>query len=407
MTVHTHYDNLKVTRKAPLEVIRAAYRAMAQKYHPDVNSSRGASDVMRLLNEAWEVLGDPVKRAAHDRWIAEQEAAETKGKPGAPAPASAETWTEGTRTYSYHRERPFGYSPPQGQAKAHPGAANAESSDAFKAPRGRAFTVDESLARQVKRPTWTLKRTGIGVGILAACWLFTGGGGAAWVVSQLTASRHTAPTAPANPIEASVPPAGEPNYARCAGSYEPEKCRRAEQLLAAETPEQASRRREGLARATERNRELAQRAPDVARPEPAYVPFTGKLDFAENPALLEGPSRHVGSVRAQGGLSVISIDNTAGDSDTEVRLYRDGKKPHVRSMLVRKGTSFSSTGIAPGSYAVRWRTLGSPNVFEANERALLEEEDTEQGRRYSQVSFTLYKVRNGNLRTSRVAENEF
>ena len=35
--IHTHYDNLKVSRGAPQEVIRAAYKALSQKYHPDKN----------------------------------------------------------------------------------------------------------------------------------------------------------------------------------------------------------------------------------------------------------------------------------------------------------------------------------------------------------------------------------
>ena len=35
--IHTHYDNLKVARGAPQEVIRAAYKALSQKYHPDKN----------------------------------------------------------------------------------------------------------------------------------------------------------------------------------------------------------------------------------------------------------------------------------------------------------------------------------------------------------------------------------
>lgn len=70
MRVHTYYDNLKVARNAPPEVIRAAYRAMAQKWHPDLNpGSVEAPRVMKLINEAYEQLTDPVKRRAHDVWI--------------------------------------------------------------------------------------------------------------------------------------------------------------------------------------------------------------------------------------------------------------------------------------------------------------------------------------------------
>lgn len=70
--LHTHYDNLKVARDAPTEVIKAAYRALAQRYHPDVNPSPEAARVMRVLNEAWAVLGDPAARRRHDEWIESQ-----------------------------------------------------------------------------------------------------------------------------------------------------------------------------------------------------------------------------------------------------------------------------------------------------------------------------------------------
>ena len=69
----THYDNLKVSRDAPPEVIRAAYRSLSQKYHPDRNPGNpDAARIMAILNVAYEVLADPVKRKEHDRWI-EQE----------------------------------------------------------------------------------------------------------------------------------------------------------------------------------------------------------------------------------------------------------------------------------------------------------------------------------------------
>ena len=70
--VPTHYDNLKVAQNAPIEVIRAAYRVLARMYHPDVNSAPDAQRVMSLINEARRVLADPVLRAAHDAWIANQ-----------------------------------------------------------------------------------------------------------------------------------------------------------------------------------------------------------------------------------------------------------------------------------------------------------------------------------------------
>ena len=79
--LETHYDNLKVLRNAPVEVIKASYRALSQKYHPDRNPDPDALRSMQVINQAWDVLSDPDKRATHDRWIASQE-----GYAGQPAP---------------------------------------------------------------------------------------------------------------------------------------------------------------------------------------------------------------------------------------------------------------------------------------------------------------------------------
>ena len=72
MLLNTHYDNLKVARNAPSEVIRAAYKVLAQRYHPDKNPSPDAQRIMKTINEAYYVLSDPRRRAAHDAWIDEQ-----------------------------------------------------------------------------------------------------------------------------------------------------------------------------------------------------------------------------------------------------------------------------------------------------------------------------------------------
>ncbi|MCH4246285.1 MAG: DnaJ domain-containing protein [Acinetobacter populi] len=55
-------------------MIRAAYKSLAQIYHPDKNQGDvEAARIMKLINAAYEVLSDPMKRAEHDRWIAQQE----------------------------------------------------------------------------------------------------------------------------------------------------------------------------------------------------------------------------------------------------------------------------------------------------------------------------------------------
>ena len=72
--IHTHYDNLKVSRHAPQEVIRASYKALSQKYHPDKNpGDEKAARIMAVVNSAYNVLADPVRRKEHDEWIASEE----------------------------------------------------------------------------------------------------------------------------------------------------------------------------------------------------------------------------------------------------------------------------------------------------------------------------------------------
>jgi curved DNA-binding protein CbpA len=57
------YEVLQVRHGAEPEVIRAAYRALARKYHPDFG---GSPQRMASINEAWAVLGDETQRAAYD-----------------------------------------------------------------------------------------------------------------------------------------------------------------------------------------------------------------------------------------------------------------------------------------------------------------------------------------------------
>jgi hypothetical protein len=68
----THYDNLQVQERASQEVIVGAYRQLVKKWHPDRNKDRieQAEKAMRIINAAYEVLSDPIKRKAHDEWIA-------------------------------------------------------------------------------------------------------------------------------------------------------------------------------------------------------------------------------------------------------------------------------------------------------------------------------------------------
>ncbi|QGZ40739.1 DnaJ-like protein [Pseudoduganella flava] len=98
--IHTHYDNLKVSRGAPQEVIRAAYKALSQKYHPDKNpGDERAARIMAIVNTAYGTLADPQRRKEHDEWIAQEEYEielldSTRSDDPRSADAPAQAWPE-------------------------------------------------------------------------------------------------------------------------------------------------------------------------------------------------------------------------------------------------------------------------------------------------------------------------
>jgi len=63
------YDSLGVPKTASIDEIKAAYRKLAKKYHPDLNpNDKAAEEKMKEINAAYEVLGDEKKRANYDRF---------------------------------------------------------------------------------------------------------------------------------------------------------------------------------------------------------------------------------------------------------------------------------------------------------------------------------------------------
>ena len=63
-----YYDVLGVEKNAAEAEIKKAYRKLAAKYHPDVNHDADAEDKFKEINEAYEVLSDPDKKARYDQF---------------------------------------------------------------------------------------------------------------------------------------------------------------------------------------------------------------------------------------------------------------------------------------------------------------------------------------------------
>lgn len=347
--IHTHYDNLKVTRNAPLEVIKAAYRAMAQKYHPDVNPLPGTDHVMKLVNEAWTVLSDPIKRAEHDERIKNQEMDFLIKKTPQPTTTSA-------HSKDYFSDASEGYK------------------TATPIWRRVINLKQMSFYKRPKQPrSVTLARVGILIIVVS------------FIFGILFLDINSA-------VE------------------NPDKTKLANTLNTADEPKSINIQ----------NKEWWNDAP-LAEPSDvkSATNSNGKiaLDFSKPGTLIPSAQRlNNGYLKGEkqsfsNGLSTFKIDNTNGSHDAEVRLYLGGKQ--LRSMFVRVGTAFTAEKLAAGTYKMRYKMkIGDQDrAFQAKEDFVLSQtrNETDNGisTRFSRMTVTLYKVKDGNLQTEEIPVASF
>lgn len=98
----SYYEILRINRHASEHEIKRAYRRLAVLFHPDRNNSEEAIRLFQEINEAHEVLSDPLKRANYDRLL-------QHGGVVGPEPSPQTQWH---RDPAYRR-RQQGYRPPK------------------------------------------------------------------------------------------------------------------------------------------------------------------------------------------------------------------------------------------------------------------------------------------------------
>jgi hypothetical protein len=297
--IHTHYDNLKVSRKAPQEVIRAAYKALSQKYHPDKNpGDEKAARIMAILNSAYGTLADPTRRREHDDWIAAEE--------------WEIEWLESTRA---DEERELLRHEP------HP---------------------DDEAPAPAPRSPWRSARTWLSVGL----GLVLGGAAGVLLMSQTkvlpaalakTEGRAT-PVAAAPP--APPPPAPEARNEpldswAVSQAHVPEGGQQAPQVKALAVTQLVV-----PARALDCDTELHTLVAPNGEPWPAA---SGYLD---------------GFPRGNQGEDMqIVVDNGANNSPVLVKVYDLDRRANVRQVYVLANDSLTVDKLAAGKYEVRYQNI--------------------------------------------------
>lgn len=148
-------------------------------------------------------------------------------------------------------------------------------------------------------------------------------------------------------------------------------------------------------------------APAPARVRPAYV----RAAVADNGQPWPTSSAYIrGYPRLHNdGLSTVTIDNTQNDSDVHVKLESLNGPPAyhpVRTFFISGHGSFTLNRVTAGNYDIRYRDL-STGGLSRSEAFDLVESPTYNGTQFSNFTMTLYKVRNGNMQTYDLAEDEF
>lgn len=426
-----YYAVLGVSSSAEAAEIKAAYRRRAKELHPDRNRAPDAAAQFLLLNEAYEALDDPASRALYDTAALEAaKAAPALGrKPPEPIVCSCCGKVTAQPRYAiFFTVMSFlvvtRRSPTQGifcsacaEKKAYRASAITWVFGWWGFPWGPIYSVQAIIANMLggKQPPEVNARL-----TAYQAWYFASFGNMDVARAVAMDAADLARKAPSNSVGAELRSSIDELLQVIGGSAK--RLKNSWRLLSRPFYVQAAviaAVAVGGWQAYERM--PASQPPRGPKPYVATAPATTPPPTLKRAAYVRPATAPNGtpwpfsagyvrgySLLNDDGRSTVTVDNSQNDSDVFVKLVSlDGARAYpVRLFYIPAGRRFTVEDVRQGTYDVRYQNLSS-GALSRSEQFSLTETRNYQGIEYSTLTLTLYKVRNGNMRTYALAEDEF
>lgn len=365
----TYYDILKVAPDAPPEIIKAAYRALCQKHHPDKftdeTQKAKATQIIALINQAYQVLSNPRSRADCDSHLAKQQDSQPK----------------------YDEQRIYRHEQAQ---KTSPAVVINVDADGLFGFFGKIIAgvlgMIIAIINNIKKAFHAL----INMIIIILRWL---------CIAVIISFIGTILFVVASHIF-DLPTPFEQSSGNTSTSHNNHSTHDATSDDAKKLAEAAKNGADAM-NTSKNNTKATNAITPTNKPKHLYAP-NGKK-FPSTAGYVQGyPKLHMD------GLSTLTIENDQNDSAIFGKLiYLDGSEPKaVRHFYIPAWGGLILRDITAGNYDVRYKDLES-GIISKTESFELREHETAYGSSYSEITMTLYKVSNGNMQTVTIPENQF
>lgn len=373
-SIHTYYDVLMVSRNASQEVIRAAFKSLCQKYHPDRNKHPNAERMIQQFNEAYSILSNPVERDKYDKQLSDYEKKVNQ--------------THQERSYNQFKDEA-----PSDTSQQKNNIVIINIPDSISLDKVKISVINlVSKAKPIFIKTFKV----------VFCFILL-----IVIVNILFALIEN--FSPDSALEDLDSASEDLAYAQQEVQDAAQELDEAseEYDYYEEYPYQTDTSEYVAA-----DQAIEQNIADIPVDED-YISSddsSAYKNYAPNGESFPSSAGYVAGypVLNNDGASILTIDNSQNNEAIFGKLYYldEMQDSAVRHFYIQGGGGFNIRDISPGNYDVRYKDLENGSISKS-EPIQIEEYQEYDGIRFSNISMTLYKVTDGNMQTYSISESEF